>query len=325
MISKKEIFSIKNEDNFNETALKVFQFQYKNCEIYKRYVDLIKPKNYKPKQYTEIPFLPISFFKNHIVLNKNYTPNQFFQSSGTTKKALSKHYIATINWYEKSFIKTFELFFGNIKEYCFLALLPSYSENANSSLIYMVSSLMKISIHQSNGFYLYNHQDLINTLQKLKKENQKTIVFGVSFSLLDFAEFSPPSFENLIYIETGGMKGRKTEITKMELLNTLQNKLNSTKIFSEYGMTELFSQAYSLQNNIYTCPPWMKILIRDSDDPFSFNENNSGGINIIDLANVHSCSFIETEDLGKKKSKTEFEIIGRMDTADIRGCSQLIA
>jgi hypothetical protein len=276
-------------------------------------------------------------FKNHQILDKNKTADLYFKSSGTTLQTRSKNYIADENLYQESIIKSFEQFIGKTEDYIFLGLLPNYSENEHSSLIYMVDFLMKKSGKTENGYFLYNHQELFDLLKKLAKENKKVILFGVSFALLDFLDFAEenrqiitPS-DQLVIIETGGMKGRKEEITKDELLKILQNGFKTENIYSEYSMTELLSQAYSLGNNIYDCPPWMRILVRNVEDPFSYEiTGKTGALNIIDLANLHTCSFIATQDLGKlienkSENNLQFQVLGRIDHSDIRGCSLLIS
>lgn len=324
-MQKFDIFSIQNEEDFNNLAIEIFNYQYQNNLIYQQFVDLLKITPANISQYKQIPFLPIEFFKFHLIFDKNYSPKNYFQSSGTTSENLSKHYIAEEKIYIESLLKSFELFFGNPKDYVYLGLLPNYLERKNSSLIFMVNELMKKSQKPENGYFLHDFENLNRILKTLESENKKVILFGVSFALLDFADEFPQQFKNTIVIETGGMKGRKKEITKDELLKELKEKFGSAKIYSEYSMTELLSQAYSLGNNEYQCPPWMKILIRDAEDPFGIaNYGQSGGVNIIDLANIHSCSFIATQDLGKSDESGIFQVLGRMDNSDIRGCSLLL-
>ncbi len=324
------IFNIKTEADFQAACLETFLYQYENVEVYRKFVDFLGKNPSKIKEIKDIPFLPIEMFKNHLVLDKNFKKEDYFQSSGTTQMLnRSKHYIADFNLYEESIYKSFEKFIGKPEEYIFLGLLPNYSENPHSSLIYMVDFLMKKSAQPENGYFLYNHQELFELLQKLGQENKKVILFGVSFALLDFLDsqndFTTLQLHNFTIIETGGMKGRKEEMTKDELLKMLQKGFGTEKIFSEYSMTELLSQAYSLGNNEYSCPNWMRILIRNTEDPFSYVENGrTGAINIVDLANKHSCSFIATQDLGKV-FKNHFQVLGRIDHSDIRGCSLLVS
>lgn len=268
-------------------------------------------------------------FKNHQILDKNAKADLFFQSSGTTQMNLSKHYIADPRKYEESIYKSFQQFIGKPEDFIFLGLLPSYLEKQNSSLIYMVDYLMKKSGKPENGYFLYNHTELFDLLVTIK--DKKVILFGVSFALLDFLDtlksqnLSISESLNLTVIETGGMKGRKEEMTKDELLAILQNGFKTEKIYSEYSMTELLSQAYSLGKNEYTCPKWMRVMIRNAEDPFAYEkEGRTGAVNIIDLANIHSCSFIATQDLGKITGD-QFQVLGRIDHSDIRGCSLLVS
>ena len=344
----KNIFNIKSEADFQAACLETFLYQYENVEVYRKFVDFLGKKPSEIKEIKDIPFLPIEMFKNHLVLDKVFgsaqtdKPLSYFQSSGTTQiQTRSKHYIADFNLYEESIYKSFEQFIGKPEDYIFLGLLPNYSENPHSSLIYMVDFLMKKSGKPENGYFLYNHQELFELLQKLGQENKKVILFGVSFALLDFLDskndFTTLQINDFTVIETGGMKGRKEEMTKDELLKILQKGFGTDKIFSEYSMTELLSQAYSLGENIYETPNWMRVLIRNTEDPFSYMEaGRTGAINIIDLANRHSCSFIATQDLGKivndfeilhyaQNDKHAFQVLGRIDHSDIRGCSLLVS
>lgn len=324
------IFNIKTEEDFRQCCLEVFDYQYHNVEVYRKFVDYLNIDPKKIKEVEDLPFLPIEMFKNHKILDKNKSAEQFFQSSGTTQiQTRSRHFIADFSLYEESISRSFEQFIGKPEDYIFLGLLPNYSENQHSSLIYMVDFLMKKSNRIENGYFLYNHLELFQVLEKLK--GKKVILFGVSFALLDFLDTliennqELAENQNLIVIETGGMKGRKEEMTKGELLKILKNGLETDRIYSEYSMTELLSQAYSLGNNEYDCPPWMRILIRNTEDPFSYMEaGRTGAINIIDLANIHSCSFIATQDLGKINGG-KFQVLGRIDHSDIRGCSLLVS
>ncbi|WP_312090271.1 acyl transferase [Chryseobacterium sp.] len=325
----KNIFAINTEAEFLEVCLDVFKFQYENIEVYRKFVDYL---NIRPENVTslaEIPFLPIEMFKNHTVLDKNKTTDFYFQSSGTTQMNLSKHFIADEKLYQESIEKSFEKFIGKPEDFIFLGLLPNYLERQNSSLVYMVDYLIKKSGKPENGYFLYNHTDLFDILSSVK--DKKVILFGVSFALLDFLDtlesqqLSLAESQNLTVIETGGMKGRKEEMTKDELLKILQKGFKTSKIYSEYSMTELLSQAYSLGNNEYESPNWMRILIRNTEDPFSYEKDGrTGAINIIDLANIHSCSFIATQDLGKI-NQNKFQVLGRIDHSDIRGCSLLVS
>lgn len=327
----KNIFNIQTEEDFLNASLKTFRYQYENVEIYRKFVDFLKVNPDEVNQLDRIPFLPIEMFKNHQILDRNVTTDLFFQSSGTTQMNLSKHFIADPELYEESIYKSFEQFIGKPEDFIFLGLLPSYLEKQNSSLIYMVDYLMKKSDQPENGYFLYNHSELFDLLNQLK--DKKVILFGVSFALLDFLDYchsgrseeSLNVLENLIVIETGGMKGRKEEMTKDELLAILQEGFKTDKIYSEYSMTELLSQAYSLGNNEYKCPNWMRIKVRNVEDPLTYEkEGRTGAINIIDLANIHSCSFIATQDLGKITGE-KFQVLGRIDHSDIRGCSLLVS
>ncbi|MCS3531498.1 acyl transferase [Chryseobacterium sp. JUb7] len=328
----KSIFNIRTEQDFIDICLETFRYQYENIEVYRKFVDFLKINPTDINELTKIPFLPIEMFKNHQVLDKNVTTDLFFQSSGTTQMNLSKHFIADESIYQESIYKSFDRFIGKPEDFIFLGLLPSYLEKQNSSLIYMVDYLMKKSAKPENGYFLYNHSDLFELLNTL--QDKKVILFGVSFALLDFldycqAERSEDSLnflENLVVIETGGMKGRKEEMTKDELLKILKDGFKTDKIYSEYSMTELLSQAYSLGQNIYECPGWMRILVRNAEDPFSYEkEGRTGAVNIIDLANIHSCAFIATQDLGKTLPGGKFQVLGRIDHSDIRGCSLLVS
>ncbi len=306
-----------------------FRYQYDNVEVYKKFVDYLKINPEEVDSLAKIPFLPIEMFKNHQILDKNVTSDLYFQSSGTTQMNLSKHHIADENIYQESIYKSFEQFIGKPEDFIFLGLLPSYLEKQHSSLIYMVDFLMQKSAKPENGYFLYNHEDLFELLNTLK--DKKVILFGVSFALLDFLDYCDSESKTLKFsnsltiIETGGMKGRKEEMTKDELLKILQEGFKTDKIYSEYSMTELLSQAYSLGENIYQCPNWMRIMVRNAEDPFNYEqEGRTGAINIIDLANIHSCSFIATQDLGKTFGD-RFQVLGRIDHSDIRGCSLLVS
>ncbi len=327
----KSIFDIKTEQEFLDVALTTFRYQYKNIEVYRKFVDYLNISVEEVKSLDRIPFLPIEMFKNHQILDQNISTELYFQSSGTTQMNLSKHFIANENIYQESIYKSFDQFIGKPEDFIFLGLLPSYLEKQNSSLIYMVDFLMRKSDRPENGYFLYNHEDLFRLLTDLK--NKKVILFGVSFALLDFLDYCNSNSRNfqpsdlLTVIETGGMKGRKEEMTKDELLKILQEGYKTEKIYSEYSMTELLSQAYSLGQNTYQCPGWMRVMIRNVEDPFGYEiAGKTGAVNIIDLANIHSCSFIATQDLGKllDGDDEEFQVLGRIDHSDIRGCSLLV-
>lgn len=317
------VFDIQNETDFETIALEIFRFQYQNTLVYQNYVDLLNTDIQSVDSLLKIPFLPIEIYKNHSVLSKNKIAQIYFQSSGTTHFNRSKHWVCDLEIYHKSIALGFEQFIGKAQDFVFLGLLPSYTENEHSSLIYMVNYLMKQSNKPENAYYLYNHHELNQMILSLEKQKKTYCLFGVSFALLDFLDEFQPKIESGFVIETGGMKGRKIEVTKDELLFQLKTKFKTEKIYSEYSMTELLSQAYSLEKNQYQSPNWMRFLIRSTDDPFSYMKNGqSGAINILDLANLHSCSFIATQDLGKLNAH-KLEVLGRIDHSDIRGCSQL--
>ena len=319
------IFNIQNETEFNHSCLDVFKLQYETIEVYRVFVNALKINPDEVRHYTEIPFLPISFFKTHSIIEDKAFADVVFSSSGTTGSITSKHYVQDVKIYEQSYLKAFELFYGGVKDSCILALLPNYLERGGSSLIYMVEDLIKKSNHPKSGFFLHNHNELNETLTYLKQRNQKTILIGVTYALLDFVEKYPTSFPELIVMETGGMKGQRKEMVREELHKVLTTGFGVTKIHSEYGMTELLSQAYSKGDGIFECPPWMKIITRDTNDPLSLLDNGkSGGINVIDLANFNSCSFIATQDLGKTFTDGSFEVLGRFDDSDIRGCNLMV-
>jgi len=319
------VFNIVDDDSFNDAAIKIFRYQYENNPVYRKFTDVLKIYPEKVTSIEKIPFLPIGFFKNHRVTAGSFVPAGYFQSSGTTASTTGKHFYENLDVYEQSFIAGFNQFFGDIKEYCVLALLPSYMEQQNSSLIYMVKKLVELSGNNKSGFYLYNHDELQTTLDLLESEGQKTLLFGVTFALLDLIEKFSLKLKNTMIIETGGMKGRRKELVREELHHLLCEGFGVDKIHSEYGMTELFSQAWSKGDGIFETPPWMKIRIRDVNDPLSYvSTEKTGGINVIDLANVNSCCFIATQDLGRITSKNSFEVLGRFDNADIRGCNLLI-
>lgn len=319
------IFSMANEAQFLANALTIFQFQAENCQVYQTYLSYLNIDIKQINTLEEIPFLPIEFFKTHEVISNKNKAEIIFSSSGTTGITTSRHLVTDVSWYQKSFRQGFELFYSDIKNYAFLALLPSYLERAGSSLIYMVEDLIAGSQNPDSGFYLYNDEELYQKLKQLQQQKQPTILIGVTFALLDFIEKHQLNFPELIIMETGGMKGRRKEMIREELHETLCNGFGVPAIHSEYGMTELMSQAYSLGEGLFHCVPWMKVLIRDTNDPFTLLPNGkTGGINVIDLANVNSCSFIATQDLGKIHENKMFEVLGRFDFSDIRGCNLLV-
>ncbi|MES2266634.1 MAG: acyl transferase [Bacteroidota bacterium] len=323
---KQQVFAINDEDSFNETALQVFQYQAANCGVYKAFIDGLKVIPAQVKSVEQIPFMPVEFFKAHHVVTSTNPDEVVFTSSGTTGMITSSHHVTDVSWYEESFRRAFQLFYGNIKDYTVLALLPSYLEREGSSLIYMAQDLITQSANTDSGFYLYNHQELYAKLLIQKQHGNPTLLIGVTFALLDFIDNYQVNFPELIVMETGGMKGRRKEMIREELHGSLCAGFGVNAIHSEYGMTELLSQAYSKGEGVFNCPPWMKIITRDTNDPFTLLGNDkTGGVNIIDLANINSCSYIATQDLGRVYSDGSFEILGRFDNSDIRGCNLLIA
>ncbi len=319
------IFSIRNDEQFRELALEVFRFQAIENPVYKAYMDQLKILPYDVKTLEEIPFMPVEFFKKHRVVTGALDHEVIFESSGTTGDDISKHYICDLQLYCRSFTSTFRIFYGDPSGYCILALLPSYLERKHSSLVYMVNDLISLSGHPGSGFYLNEYRGLVRQLETLEDENQPTLLLGVSFALLDLAENFPMKLNNTIVMETGGMKGRREEMTREELHEKLCIAFKLESIHSEYGMTELLSQAYSKENGEFHTPSWMTVLIRDPYDPLSMmSREGSGGINIIDLANLHSCSFLATQDIGKLTPDGGFEVLGRFDNSDIRGCNLML-
>ncbi len=324
-VNNEQIFSIHNEATFNKVALKIFQLQAENCAVYKDYIYHLNINPLSIQTVKEIPFLPISFFKTHKVVSSIAKPEIVFSSSGTTGSITSKHLVNEVKIYEESYNQAFRQFYGYPEDICILALLPSYLERDGSSLIYMVDDLLKQSKHPKSGYFLHDLTNLHQTLLTLKKAKQKTILIGVTYALLDFLEQFQTNFPELIVMETGGMKGKRKEMIREELHEILSAGFGVNDIHSEYGMTELLSQAYSYGKGIFDCPAWMKIILRDTSDPLSLLQGKqSGGINVIDLANINSCSFIATQDLGKLHADGSFEILGRFDNADIRGCNLLV-
>jgi len=323
---KQQVFSITSEQQFAGIALQTFRYQAQNCAVYREFITNLNVDINAVDEVEKIPFLPISFFKSHEVLSSSDKVQVTFTSSGTTGMINSRHLVTDISWYEESFRKAFDLFYGDIKNYTILALLPSYLEREGSSLIYMAEDLVKGSENPDSGFFLYNNEELFQQLKKQQQAEKLTLLIGVTFALLDFVEQHQLDFPGLIVMETGGMKGRRKEMIREELHQTLCKGFGVDVIHSEYGMTELLSQAYSNSNGIFNCPLWMKIIARDTNDPFTTLSNDkTGGINVIDLANINSCSFIATQDLGKVYSDGSFEVLGRFDNSDIRGCNLLIA
>jgi len=325
-IKPRDLFNLRSED-FNDWAKKTFYFQYETNQTYKNYCDLINFKRKANLSIETLPFIPISLFKTHCIKSGSFMAEAIFQSSGTGGERRSRHHVKNLSLYEMSFSGNFKLNYGYPSDYCILALLPSYMEQKNSSLIYMVDQLMEKSEHPKSGYFLYEHQKLRDQINQLMDAGQKTILIGVSFALLDFAKkFRIQSKPGLLtIIETGGMKGRKKEILREDLHQRLKKCFQGAEVHSEYGMTELLSQAYAKNSGRFYPPPWMKILIRKQDDPFSYCQiGEVGGINIIDLANQDSVAFIQTDDLGRVHQDGSFEVLGRFDRAEARGCNLLI-
>ena len=310
-----------NKISFEKRALRLFKEQSQKCLPYNQYLKLLKTDVESISSLAEIPFLPIQFFKTHTIIANGKKPAIRFSSSGTTGMELSQHLVADLSLYEYSFRTAFELFYGDIEKYRFIALLPSYLEREGSSLIYMCEDLIKRSKHPQSGFYLNN----LDELSEIIKEDKPTILLGVTYALLDLAKLGPFQLNNTIIMETGGMKGKRKEMLKDELHQTLSNAYGVDLIHSEYGMTELLSQAYSKGNGRFSTPHWMRVFSRDIEDPFSLTNNGkTGGLNIIDLANIHSCAFIATQDLGRVYTDQTFEVLGRFEQSDIRGCNFLV-
>lgn len=320
-----KIFEVENNADFEKLALQIFQYQATCCKPYAKYLKFLSVDIDAVDSLEQIPFLPIEFFKSQQMVSSTESIDIVFTSSGTTGMAQSKHEVINVGLYEQSYLKAFDHFYGNVSDFCFLALLPSYQERTGSSLIYMVDDLIAKSKNPQSGYFLNDDEHLFKVLSELKKANQKTVLIGVTYALLDFIEKFDIDFPELIVMETGGMKGRRKEMVREELHKQLAKGFGVKKIHSEYGMTELLSQAYSLGDGIFFCPPWMKILIRDVNDPLSLaNKGKTGGINIMDLANVNSCSFVATKDLGRLNDNGNFEVLGRFDNSDIRGCNLLV-
>ncbi|MBL4625173.1 MAG: acyl transferase [Flavobacteriales bacterium] len=315
-------FEINSDAEFNEIVLKIFHFQYQNNTIYGKYVDGCGANN--PAHYSEIPFLPIEFFKTHNVVSTKKPFDLEFKSSGTTGNT-STHFVKDKLVYETSFIKGIHQMYSDIDDRVILALLPNYLEQGNSSLVYMVDSLIKQSKFSESGFYLDDADNLVDTIKLLESRESSVLLIGVSFALIDLVEPFELNLHHTIVMETGGMKGRRKEIVRSELHQRLKGGFGVQEIHSEYGMTELLSQAYSKGKGVFNCPPWMKIMIRDTNDPLQLLlAGKTGGINVIDLANIYSCSFIATQDLGRLNTDGSFEVIGRFDASDVRGCNLMV-
>lgn len=310
--------------HFDTTTLAFFNHQYQHNRVYHNWCNAIHLKEANVKQLTNIAFLPISFFKTHEVVTGSFEPEIIFTSSGTTQTINSRHLVQHESLYRNSFIKAFESMYGSIKDWCIIGLLPSYLERQGSSLVYMVDEMIRLSQHAASGFYLNEFDKLATVLQQNEAAAQQTLLIGVTFGLLDFAEAYDIPLQHTVVMETGGMKGRRQELTRQEVHEQLKTKLHVPYIHSEYGMTELLSQAYSKGEGRYICPPWMKVLVRDEEDPLNVQQYGRGILNIIDLANVNSCCFIATDDAGIVYEDGSFEVLGRVDNSDLRGCSLLV-
>jgi phenylacetate-coenzyme A ligase PaaK-like adenylate-forming protein len=319
-----KIFSITDAE-FNNQALETFHFQYLNNAIYRQFADTLHTDIAAIKLVEQIPFLPISFFKTHTVTSGQFDPAVTFESSGTTGSVNSRHLVKDLGIYEQSFLRAFEQFYGPVNEWCILALLPAYLERKHSSLVVMADALIKKSHHPASNFYLYDHASLYQTLQALEEKQQKTLLIGVTFALLDFAAKYSLPLKHTTIMETGGMKGRREELTRDEVHQVLKDAFQVPAIHSEYGMTELLSQAYSHGEGRFATPPWMKVLLREEDDPLAVSAKaRTGVINVVDLANIYSCSFIATDDAGRIHADGSFEVLGRLDHSDVRGCSLML-
>ena len=322
-LSIEEILSI-DEENFFNAVSKIFQFQYNNIPVYRQWVNTLgKNATAPPPSFNQPVFIPISFFKTHQLIVSGATPEIIFTSSGTTGLQTSRHYVHILDWYRKSFTAAFRLFYGEPTDWAIIGLLPSYLERQGSSLVLMVEGLIKASQNKDSGLLLYDFTRLNEVLKKREAAGQKTWLIGVTYALLDFAEQYPMQLNHTVVVETGGMKGRKKEVTRMEVQQKLKQAFQLHAIHSEYGMTELLSQGYSTGNGLFKCPPWMKVMVRDEDDPMLIKTSGTGALCIIDLANMYSCSFIATADIGKVYTDGSFEVLGRMDNSDTRGCSLL--
>lgn len=313
-----------DDEGFDALALDIFRFQYHHNPVYREFADAVRVNVAEIDNPVMIPFLPVSLFRTHKIRSGSFSPEAVFESSGTTGMARAYHYVKELSIYESSFLLGFGHCYGAVRDWCILGLLPSYLERSNSSLVYMVDKLIGLSGHPLSGFYLHDHEKLSQTLAKLERDSQKTLLIGVSFALLDFAEKYPMNLRHTTVMETGGMKGRREEMTREELHERLMRGLGVELVHSEYGMTELLSQAYSRGEGRFETPPWMKVMLREEEDPMTVLSNGSGVLNIIDLANVYSCSFIATEDLGRIREDGSFEVLGRMDNSEVRGCSLMV-
>jgi hypothetical protein len=309
--------------SFIERALEIFRFQALHNPVYKAYLEALQCDPVAVCRLEQIPFLPVRFFKTHPVMTDDFTPAAVFESSGTTGSSTSRHRVKDLSLYEESFTRGFERVYGPVQDWCIIGLLPSYLERKNSSLVYMSDRLIHKSNHPQSGFFLHDYEKLFGVLTELERAKQKTWLIGVTYALLDFAERFPMPLRYTTVLETGGMKGRREELVREEVQARLKKAFSLSAIHSEYGMTELLSQAYSTGEGLFRCPPWMKILLRDEEDPFRITSEGRGVVNVVDLANIWSCSFIATDDAGQLFADGSFEILGRIDGSDLRGCSLL--
>ncbi|RAJ83571.1 acyl-protein synthetase LuxE [Chitinophaga dinghuensis] len=324
-VSPDNIFTLQPE-GLEALSLELFRFQYRENDIYRAYTNALHIRPEEVKSILEIPYLPIQFFKTHAVVCGNFTPELVFESSGTTQTINSKHLVKYSDIYTRSFMTAFEQLYGRVEDYVIVGLLPSYLERQHSSLVRMVQVMIEKSGKPESGFYLYEHAKLAAELQQLEARGQKVLLIGVTFGLLDFAENFKLNLQHTIVMETGGMKGRREEWTRQEVHDYLKERLGVPVVHAEYGMTELLSQAYSQGNGLFTTPPWMKILLRDENDPFDLKTGKGAGvINVIDLANIYSCAFIATDDIGKMHEDGQFEVLGRLDNSALRGCSLMVS
>ena len=324
-LSISDLEAIQTKSAFKDAAFHTFEYQYENCDVYRAYCDLINQPTGTITKLENIPYLPISLFQNREIICGTQPTTTIFRSSGTTANQTSQHFVSDLNLYEWSFRTAFKYIYGAIEEYVVLALLPSYLERKDASLVYMVADMIEQSQQKESGFYLHDFEPLSIQLKELEARGQKTLLIGVSFALLDFATLYPQQLQHTLVMETGGMKGRKKEMIRAELHDILKSQLGTPFIHSEYGMTELLSQAYCNEIGLFIPPPWMQVFIRDTSDPFSLAPTGqTGGLNIMDLANQHSCAFLATQDLGKRYDTGYFEVLGRFDAAEIRGCNLMV-
>ncbi len=310
--------------SFTDAALALFRYQYAHNPVYRSWCDTLQREPGTVQSVKDIPFLPVSFFKTHDVVTGVFEPEVVFESSGTTQTINSRHRVKDVSLYRRSFITAFEQQYGPLQEWCVIGLLPSYLERQHSSLVVMVDELIRLSGHAGSGFYLYEHEKLAQTLAQLEQQQQKTLLIGATFALLDFAAAYPMHLQHTVVMETGGMKGRRREMTRFEVHDLLKEQLGLSTVHAEYGMTELLSQAYSKGEGRFECPRWMQVWVRDEEDPLQVNREGRGVLNLVDLANVHSCAFIAVEDVGLVYPDGSFEVWGRLDNSDIRGCSLLV-